>query len=422
MRLTADQLTPLGADGMLVHFVDTAFLGKSPETVGVAVSGGGDSMALLNVTKMWADLAGTSVKAVTVDHGLRPEAATEAQMVAAFCEDCGISHSVITWDGAAATGNLPAAARKARYRLIADWAKDNDVGAVLLGHTVDDVAETFVMRLARKSGVDGLALMDTQFDRHDVQWARPLWQQSRADLRDHLNRHDVPWVDDPTNEDDAFERSRTRKALKVLSDLEIDTDVLKSVAIHMAGARGALEYYTAKAARDVAREEGGDVLIDTRPTPPLPPDIQRRLLVGALMYVGGKALPPRADAVMDLEIGLMQAGKHTLAGCVITQEDHRLRISRELQAVKNIAAPSGHTWDGRWQILGEAQDGLNIRALGEAIREVPDWRDTGLPRASLMVTPAVFRGDWLVAAPVAGLQNGFEARIVADFASFLESR
>ncbi|WP_375280292.1 tRNA lysidine(34) synthetase TilS [Pseudooctadecabacter sp.] len=407
---------------MLVHFVNTAFVGGVPDTLGVAVSGGGDSMALLLATKHWADLAGTSVQAVTVDHGLRPEAADEAQMVAAYCAGQNIPHTILKWDGAAARGNVAAAGRQARYLMMADWAKARGIDAILLGHTVDDVAETFVMRLARKSGVDGLALMDTQFERHDIRWARPFWQQNRADLRGFLRRHDVPWVEDPTNEDDSYERPRVRKALATLADLGIDHDTLKAVAINMAGARGALEHYTAEAARTVVRHDAGDVIIDMMPRPPIPPEVQRRLLVGALMYLGGGVHPPRADAMLDLDVGLMQAGKHTLAGCVIVQKDHQLRVCRELQAVKDHAVPVGDIWDRRWQILGAAADGLTVRALGEAISQVPDWRDTGLPRASLMVSPAVFRGDWLVAAPIAGLQNGFEARIVADFALFLESR
>ena len=296
------------------------------------------------------------------------------------------------------------------------------IEGMLLGHTQDDVAETFLMRLARKSGVDGLALMDPRFDRHGVLWARPFWQQTRADLRDYLRRHDVPWVDDPTNEDETHERPKARKVLAALAPLGIDGDVLKSVAINMASARGALEHYTLEAARDLVTQEAGDIVIAQRPIPPVPGDIQRRLLVAALQYVGRAGYAPRADAVLDLEIGLMNTGKHTLAGCICTQKDHKIRVTRELNAVKGLSFPLGEVWDGRWQVLGAAAEGLTVRALGDGLADVPDWRKTGLPRETLRASPAVYRGDWLVAAPVAGLQNGFDARIVAGFSSFMLSR
>jgi len=264
--------------------------------------------------------------------------------------------------------------------------------------------------------------MDTRFERHGVQWARPFWQQSRADLREYLRRNDVPWVDDPTNDDESYERPRARKVLAALAPLGIDGGVLKSVALNMVGARDALEHYTAEAARDLVTEEAGDIVIDQRPMPPVPGEIQRRLLLAALQYVGSAGYAPRADAVLDLEIGLMNAGKHTLAGCICTQTNHKIRVTREFNAVRDLSCPMGEVWDGRWQVLGAATEDLTIRPLGDALSDVPDWRETGLPRASLMATPAIFHGDALISAPVAGLQNGFEARIVADFASFLLSR
>lgn len=422
MRLTVDQLAPFGADAQLIHFVDTAFMGEDPDPVGVAVSGGGDSMALLHAAKCRADLAGTAVEAVTVNHGLRREAVDEADMVATYCAEHDIAHTTLNWDGTAAQGNVAAAGRDARYRLISDWAKSRGIGGVLLGHTQDDIAETFLMRLARKAGVDGLSMMETQFERNGVRWSRPFWQQSRADLRDYLRRQDVPWVDDPTNEDERYERPKARKALAALAPLGIDADVLKTVAMNMAASRTVLETYTLDAVENVVTFEAGDLVVDTRASPPIPPEIHRRILRAALQWIGAKAYAPRSDAMLDLQIALDTVGKHTLAGCLVTKKDARIRVGRELQAVKSCEVPLGDVWDGRWQVMGAAAENLVVRALGNHIRFAPDWRDTGLPRETVMASPAVFRGDWLVAAPVAGLKNGFEARIVADFSTFLLSR
>lgn len=422
MRLSVEQLASFGEDGGLVHFVDTAFLSDNPDRVGVAVSGGGDSMALLHLAHCRAGLAGTIVEAVTIDHGLRAAAVDEAAMVADFCARRGIPHQTIRWDGTSAQGNLAAAGRDARYALIADWAKARDIGHVLLGHTEDDVAETFLMRLARKSGVDGLAMMDVRFEREGIVWARPLWQQTRAQLRDYLRRHDIVWADDPTNEDDNYDRPKARKALAALARLGITTQTLKSVALNMSGARSALEHYTHEEARRLVTIESGDVVIACRPRPPVPSEVERRLWVAALQFIGQSKHAPRFSAMIDLHAGLNLTGKHTLAGCVVTQDDEALRFMREPNAVAGMVSALDTLWDGRWQIDGPHAPQLQVRALGEHIKDVPDWRETGLPRTSLMASPAVFDGDALIAAPVAGLQNGFEARIVPDFASFLLSR
>ncbi|MCB2123065.1 MAG: tRNA lysidine(34) synthetase TilS, partial [Rhodobacteraceae bacterium] len=125
------------------------------DRLGVAVSGGSDSTALLCLL---ADLRGTGgpdLAAVTVDHGLRPEAAGEARSVAALCARLGVSHTICRWDGWDGTGNLPDQARRARQNLIAGWASGLGIGAVALAHTRDDQAETVLLRLARGSGVDG---------------------------------------------------------------------------------------------------------------------------------------------------------------------------------------------------------------------------------------------------------------------------
>lgn len=422
MRLTPDQLAPFGVDAGLVHFVDTAFAGGDPQRVGVAVSGGGDSMALLHVAKCRADLAGTTLEAVTVDHGLRPEAAQEAELVAHFCDAQGIAHTTLHWDGASAQGNIAAAGRAARYRLMADWAKSRGIGGVLLGHTQDDVAETFLMRLSRKAGVDGLALMDVRFEKHGLRWARPFWQQTRADLRDYLRRHEIAWAEDPTNEDSRYLRPKARKALAALAPLGIDGKALTSVALSLASARDALAAYADQEAQRLVSLEGGDVVIALPDGPPPPYEIERRLWIAALRYIGGGAYAPREHALVELHHGLWNTGRHTLAGCFVTKTKHYIRFTRELRPVADLHCATDQTWDGRWALDGPHHTKLTIRALGGAIKDIPDWRDVGLPRRSLMGTPAVFEGDRLIAGPVAGLQNGWKARIVADFHSFLLSR
>jgi len=424
-----------GEDATLLHAVDTAFFDRSPSCVAVAVSGGGDSMALLHLFWRWARQVGVDLRAVSVDHGLRPEAKDETALVAELCAAKEIPHSVLHWDARPDGGNLMAAARDARYRLIGAWARKAGVQAVALGHTADDVAETFLMRLARRAGVDGLAAMRPRFERDGMDWARPLWQVERAELRDYLRRHGLDWAEDPTNDDPAFERTRVRRALGGLAEIGIDTETLKDVAFQMYLARGALEHYTAELARAHVQQEHGDLILPLESPERgtvVPGEILFRLRRAALAWVGGGSYLARGEALIETEIALAEGKASTLAGCLITPVDgarrweRRWRVSREYNAVKDLVCPVGAVWDGRWRVAppeGEAPpEDAEIRALGEAgIAECPDWRATGLPRTSLLSSPAVWSQGRLIAAPLADPQSDWAARIVADFGQTLLS-
>lgn len=378
--------------------------------LGVAVSGGGDSVALLHILAGCAPDHGVTLEAATVDHGLRPESVGEAARVARTCAGLGIAHETLVWQGWDGSGNLQAEARDARYRLLAGWARARGLDAVALGHTSDDVAETFLMRLAREAGVDGLAAMAGAFSRDGARFLRPALGVGRDALRGFLDRHGIGWVDDPSNEDARFDRVKARKVLETLADLGIDAGVLAGVAANLASASAALRQITGDTARRIARTEAGDVVIDRAALAETAPEIARRLLVAALGWVSGAAYAPRREALADLERAIAAGRTHTLHGCLVLETGPDLRICREHAAVKDLASPLGAVWDNRWRITGPGAN-LVVRALGEAVKDCPDWRDTGLPRASLTASPAVWDGETLIAAPVAGFSAGFSATI-----------
>ncbi|MGB3147286.1 MAG: tRNA lysidine(34) synthetase TilS, partial [Paracoccaceae bacterium] len=187
--------------------------------LGVAVSGGGDSMALLHLLADWRKAGGPELLAVTVDHGLRPEAAAEAGFVADHCLGLGIAHETLCWTGWDGRGNLPDQARRARYRLIVGWARRHGLARVALGHTLDDQAETVLMRLLRGSGVDGLSAMADCRVEAGIAFCRPLLSVQRQDLRHYLTARSVPWLEDPTNDDPDYDRVKARQALATLAGL-----------------------------------------------------------------------------------------------------------------------------------------------------------------------------------------------------------
>lgn len=387
-----------------------------PGPVAVAVSGGGDSLALLHLACRAAAETGQALHAVTVDHGLRAESAAEAQRVATICKALGLPHATLRWQGWDGQGNLQAEARAARYRLMADWARGQGIGTILLGHTRDDMAETFLMRLAREAGVDGLSGMASQFRRDGLHWGRPLLDTGRAALRAHLRQAGLDWIEDPSNEDARFARVRARAALMALAPLGIDAQGLSRVMAQLGQARDALEACADRLARDLVRQDAGDLVLDWAALSGHPPELRRRILVDGLIWVASAEYPPRRDDVMTLVTDWDAAGQRTVFGCILRPEDGRLRILREFNALRDLRGPTDAVWDGRWRLEGPHQADLCVAALGETgLALCRDWRETGRPRASLLASPAIWRGDRLVAAPLAGWAQGWTARIVADF-------
>lgn len=416
-------MTPADAIAEALSFMRN---GEHGTRIGVAVSGGSDSLATLILAHEWAGLNGCSVHAVTVDHGLRAEAADEIAHVAQICARLGVSHDVLVWDGWDDTGNLQAAARHGRYWLMDLWSSDTATDVILLGHTADDLVETFLMRLARGSGVDGLSGMAGV----ERQYMRPLLGCTREDLRAELTARRLTWCDDPSNSDDKFDRVKARKMMGHLSELGLTRDRVLRTIHHMDSARTALQHSALLFVEEHVVADGGDLLVPAVLFERVTTETGGRVISAAIQYISDTDYRPRYDNLQDAAFGVVECEKRLLQGVVMEREGDLVRMSREVAAaLHTVLAPTDqgqmHFWESRWGIeciAPSPSEEYIIRALGEAITEVPNWRDAGLPRASLMASPAVFDGNTLIAAPVAGLQNGFEARIVADFASFLVSR
>jgi tRNA(Ile)-lysidine synthase len=371
--------------------------------IGVALSGGGDSTALLHLCLA----AGLTVEAVTVDHGLRPESAAEAGAAGRACAALGVPHAVQVWEHGPVTGNLMDAARRARMALILEWAKARGIGHVALGHTRDDQAETVLMGLGRAAGLAGLSGMRWQWEEDGVTFHRPLLDAGREELRDWLRRAGIAWVDDPSNDNARFTRVKARQALGALAPLGITAESLAAVAGHLAQVQEALAAQVRVAARHL-REVAGALQIDAALWDE-PEEVQRQLVVAAVQWMAGGSYPPRAADLARLIAAIRAGHEATLAGC-----RHRDGwLFREARAVGGPVA-TGELWDGRWRVNGPAG---TVQALGpEGLRQCT-WRATGLPREVLAVTPGIWQGDRLIAAPSAAFGNTTSA-IVRPFHLF----
>ncbi len=400
-------------EGRFAATLHDSFGNDPPARLGVAVSGGGDSMALLHLAAVWSP-AGTVLEAVTVDHGLRPHSAAEARTVAAAAAALDLRHSTLTWGGWDGAGNLQDAARRARRRLIADWAQSSGIGTVLTGHTMDDQAETVLMRLARGSGVDGLAGIP-RTSHSGIDWVRPLLSTRRADLREWLSSRGVPWVEDPTNEDNRFDRVRARRLLGELSGLGLTIERLALAARHMRNARGVLERAAQDLAARAVRTELGDVLIRRAALGEAAVETRMRLLSAALLWVAGAEYRPRYAALERLA---SEGG--VLHGCLMTFERDDIRVTRELAAVHGHETKTDELWDRRWRLRGPHCKELRVAPLTrDGLSHCPDWRSAGMPSSTLQAMPAVWRGRDLVAAPLAGHSAGWEASLVPGRDEFI---
>ncbi|WDA13024.1 tRNA lysidine(34) synthetase TilS [Paracoccus marcusii] len=361
--------------------------------LGLAVSGGGDSIALMQVVAEWAQ--GRRVMVATVDHGLREGSAAEADEVARAASALGLSHAVLLWRRDTQVGNLMAQARDARLRLLSGWARRNDLPAVALGHTADDLAETLLMRLARGSGVDGLSAMAEWRDAFDMRWLRPMLGTGRAELRDWLTARDITWIDDPTNDNADYDRIRARQAIAALG---LEVSGLARSAAHIADARDALADYAALLSAD-AKVDRGSLILSRGPLRDAPPEIRRRILVAACRWVTGADYPPRRATLVHALEAMLAQGRVTLDGAMISPTGGGLRVTREAAAALRTGPTPDQVWDRRWRVRGLAP-GQTIAALGTEPLARLAWRDSGLLRDEAAASPGIWQDGRLIAAPL----------------------
>ncbi|MDR2609523.1 MAG: tRNA lysidine(34) synthetase TilS, partial [Rickettsiales bacterium] len=203
--------------------------------VAVAVSGGIDSIALLYLMINWTKKRQCPLPIVlTVNHALRPESQEEAEFVVSYAKELGVEESfILKWEKQNIKGNVQSQARKARYKLLAKWCKSNDVKHLLIAHHKDDQAETFLLRLERGSGIDGLSSMDCKSFFNGIYVLRPLLNFSRSEIEKYANFHRLRWVEDRSNQDLKYRRTLYRNLLKVSDNQETLTERICLTALHM---------------------------------------------------------------------------------------------------------------------------------------------------------------------------------------------
>lgn len=408
----------LSAPGPLAsaEFAETmAALGPFEEAphIAVACSGGPDSMALALLASHWVRSCGGAVTALVVDHGMRPDSAEEAEMVRAWLTKAAVSAVVLTHPGRPPSSDRQAAARRARYALMREWCRNSGVLHLLLGHHLQDQAETFLLRLARGSGVDGLAAMAPVQETADVRLLRPLLGIPRERLLATLVQEGLRYVLDPSNDDRAFARVRMRAILPTLRPEGLTGPRLAATARRMRRARAALDAATTTVlAKAAAVYPEGYAVLTLAPLVDAPEEVGLRALSRLLVCIGGNSYGPRLERLERLYRWLSggpsgRAAGRTLAGCRIVWRGERLLVCRELAAVHEpVAVTDCAVWDNRFRLAPEARlpDGSRMGGLGRSgwedlLQRNPKARRTNLPAEVRYSLPAVRDLDDLVAVP-----------------------
>lgn len=416
-------------DHTLLDFFSTIDL-TGRQAIVAAVSGGSDSVALLLLAKAWLETSFPAVRlvAVTVDHRLRPESGAEARDVAALCARHGITHRIMRWDGDKPASGVSAAARAARYRLLAEAARSAGADIVLTGHTLDDQAETVAMRQARGEG-RGLAGMAPATLFEGRTWiVRPLLGARRQALRDFLSANETGWTDDPSNTNTRYERPRVRAGLAAEGErreLLATMDLAQRSRVALGARAATLLRETAVLAAP------GLIRLEPHFPAAVGMDAGGYALRILLAVCGGAAYLPDEARSEELFRRLRTAPlRATLSRTVVDARKGGIFLRRESRGLPAaVPVVDGMVWDGRYRLhCPDAPAGLTIAPFGvangrKAALQHPDSPQS-LVGVALALQPALWSGEECL-----GPATGDEARargirtvpVAAPWAHFLPS-
>ena len=396
-----------------------AGLGVDRSRLAIAVSGGPDSTALFLLLHEWAQARNISVTVLTVDHGLRPGSAEEASQVANFCSRFGVDHRILPWVGPKPDTRVQASARDVRYGLMERWCSDNDVTELYLGHTLDDQAETFLLRMAQGSGVDGLAAMPLVRLHGEVRIIRPLLRISRKLILATLKEKNISFTCDPSNHDRRYARVVMRNYIEQLNEHGITTAAIAGVTRMFGRIREQKEIMIAELFRQmVSLYPEGYAELDIVGWRQADPMVGSQLIAELLRIIGGGDYLPRRERLNRLVevLRTQNKGTRTLSGCVISIRGLTVRFWREFQRINEvipIVPGTSVLWDGRFELHFNLQrppigSNMYVRPLGKhgwgrLLESIDSPEKIGrlkkIPGPVRYTLPAVWRGKDFIEVP-----------------------
>ncbi|MCB2056805.1 MAG: tRNA lysidine(34) synthetase TilS [Novosphingobium sp.] len=371
-------------------------------------------MALLRLVRDWrtalADEA-PLVTVLTVDHGLREGSDKEARQVSGWSRSLSLPHDILQWTGPKPESGIQARARSARYDLMTEWCHQNGVGALLTAHTLDDQAETVLMRLARTRSIESLAGIPRHGQWKGIDLLRPLLALRRNDLRRYLQSLGQAWIEDPSNMDGRFERVRLRRLLPELADDGISAERLAALAADCASLASVLRGHVQRWIRaHVTEYDAGYCQFPAADFNAQPLRLRLQVLGRIIAHYGGST-PERGELERLAPIMAERPSRRTLGGALIWARGGDFMVGREPGRIDPapVVVPSTGwiLWDKRFKVT--APPGAAILPAGTTayLRT-----DRSLPRSVRLAEPVVRLPDGRLGLAAEWADQGVLAQFV----------
>ena len=387
--------------------------------IALAVSGGPDSTAMMQIAAFSKKINNSNITVIVVDHGLRKESKNEAKIVSQNAKLLGFKFKILKWDGVKPKTRIQEIARKKRYKLITSWCKKKGIEKLFLAHHLDDQVETFIMRLGKGSGVDGLAVMNFVTETYSLKLVRPFLEITKNRLIKILDISNLKWISDPTNFNTNYKRSRIRKILPILSEEGINSKQIGLVIKRMRAAKDALNNQTGillekylSNVDNVAYFLDKNLLEEATEK-----EILLRILEKIFMNISGSIYPPRRNKLENILSWIIDDNNvtaKTLAGVVVRKRKSEFIFYREpedcYKSVNIRPLTSRYScWDDRFFLKANKSNNLQVKALGDIgikiLKEERVLKRQGLqnvPLSAWKTVPAVWSKKRLISVPTLG--------------------
>ena len=402
------------------------FINDKP--IALAVSGGPDSTAMMQIAAFSKKIEKSKVTVLVVDHGLRKESKNEAKLVCKNAKLLGFKSKILKWEGDKPKTRIQEIARKKRYQLMTSWCKKEGIEKLFLAHHLDDQVETFLMRLGKGSGVDGLAVMNFLTETSSLQLVRPFLEIPKNRFSDILDLSNLKWISDPSNFNLNYKRSRIRKVLPVLSKEGINSKQIGLVIKRMRYAKDALNSQTEillekylSNIQDIAYFLNKNLFQETKES-----EILFRILEKIIMNISGSIYPPRRKKLENILIWLLKENNtsaKTLDGVIIRKRKGEFIFYREPDDCYKSATIRPLTskyscLDYRFFIKSINSHNFQIRALGDAgakiLKEKKLLKRQGfqnVPLSAWKTAPGIWSKKRLISVPSLGYYNHKDLKI-----------
>lgn len=399
--------------------------------IALAVSGGPDSTAMMFLVSKSKKIKKENVTVLTVDHGLREDSFKEANLVMQNAKKIGFKCKVLKWRGLKPLSGIQEAARRSRYDMMLSWCEKNHVKKLFLAHHMDDQVETFLMRLSKGSGVDGLSSMSKNSYQANTNLIRPFLETSKVKLVEIANYSKMKWVSDPSNSNLSYQRSRIRKLIPALSKEGIDSHHINLAIKRMDSAKDTLiEMTNRNISKYVKNMEDIAYSLSYEAFDELRPEILLRILDRIIMAASGSIYPARRAKVEDILSWLRsdsEISAKTLSGAVIRKRKDYIIFYRELkssQRSKSIRPLTNRylSWDNRFHLKLKKSKKLEVQSLGDEgvkiLKSKKILKKQGLnniPLSAWKSAPSLWSKKRLISVPSLGY-NVFD-----DFKIYIKS-